>query len=282
MRPVSLLDSVGSLALVGLLGLMGCTLNADAPAPYKPDPLGNGLRLSQIQDPASSEHRPCPSTSKSCPALQVSSVVVVTLDQWDETHDGKSAGTLYLEDVGTPHAYGGIGVYEPNYIPASLSPLPGDVFDSAGPYQEDTSIGSAMFNAGTYLPQLFKPVETLRYEYTTPAPLVIQATDLYEELPSKPADSNFPQGRKYLQMLVTIEDVTIGASGVDSSGYRITYPILGPNGSTITAGPAISNELFDLSGTQYTSGTHFKSVTGIVTWFYSYHIAPRSLDDLVQ
>jgi hypothetical protein len=45
----------------------------------------------------------------------------------------------------------------------------------------------------------------------------------------------------------------------------------------------ISNELFDLGTTQsqLIVGTHLRSVTGIVTWFFSYQIAPRTPADLV-
>jgi hypothetical protein len=281
MRLVRHLASVLPAALAVSGVLLACdSLQQDAPAPYDASPLGNGLRLSAVQNPKSSDYHPCPSTSTNCASAHVSSVVESWLDTFDETMDGKSVGTLYIQDVGTPHPYGGIGVYEPNYIPASLTPVPGDVFDFAGPYQEAHNIGKAMFGNGTFLPQLYKPVGNYRYEFQPPPPMTIQVSDLYEDSSSGVgSDGNFPHARQFLQMLVTINDVEVGA-GVDAS-KRVTYPMAGANGKSITNGPSISNELYDLKANDFPSGTHFKSVTGIVTWFFTFHIAPRTVDDLV-
>jgi hypothetical protein len=277
------------LALVALLVCTSCsTISQDEPTKAG----GGGLTLAQIQNPTSTNHHPCVNTKGTCDNQTVTSTVVVWLDKFDETRDGKSAGTLYIRDLGTNHAYGGIGIYQPNFVPASLDPLPGDVIDFAGPYQEATGIGKATFNAGTYLPQLYKPVGTFRYEFASDfpaswtAPQTVQLSDLAEN--TKMTDGNFGHARQYMQMLVTVNDVYVGpgSSVPGGSGARVTYP-LGTCGDVHnatcfqTGGPQISNELFDLQTTDYAQGQHFQSVTGIVTWFYSFHIAPRSKDDLV-
>lgn len=276
------------LALVALLVCVsaGCSTNQqDEPN----TDAGAGLTLAEIQNPKSPDYHPCDNTKGTCDNQTATSTVVVWLDRFDETRDGKSAGTLYIRDLGNNHVYGGIGIYEPNFVPASLDPLPGDVIDFAGPYQEATSIGKATFNPGTYLPQLYKPVGTFRYEFASnfPAawsePQTIQISDLNEN--TKTPDGNFGHARQYLQMLVTVNDVYVGpgSSVPGGSGVRVTYPLgtCAANNCFVTNGPAISNELFDLQPTDYPQGAHFKSVTGIVTWFYSFHIAPRSKDDLV-
>jgi hypothetical protein len=282
MRPVRLLATTVSAASVLSIALLACSsLPEDPAAPYDASPLGNGLRLAQVQDPKSPDYHPCPASSTNCQSARVSSVVESWLDSFDETMDGKSVGTLYIQDVGTPHPYGGIGVYEPNYVPASLSPLPGDVFDFAGPYQEASNIGKATFGKGTFLPQLYKPVGTFRYEFEPPAPLLIKATDLYEDSSSK-TDGNFAHARQFLQLLVTINDVVVGAGTPDTTGKRVTYAIQGAGGGSVVNGPEISNELYNLGRNDFPAGTHFKSVTGIVTWFFSFHIAPRSVNDLQQ
>lgn len=267
----------------------GCsTMQQDAPA----DAGSSGLTVALVQNPKSPDYHPCPSTNPECDSQPISNAVVTWLDKFDETRDGKSVGTLYIRDQGPPHLYGGIGVYEPNFVPASLDPLPGDVIDFAGPYQEANSIGTAVFNAGTFLPQLYKPVGTFRYEFASDFPpswseaMPVQLSDLLEN--GKTADGNFNHARQYMQMLVTVNDVYVstGAAVPGGEGVRVTYP-LGTCGDIhsstcfITSAPQISNELFDLQPTDYAPGTHFKSVTGIVTWFYSFHIAPRSKDDLV-
>lgn len=274
------------LALAALLICAGCsTIPQDEPA----EAGGGGLTLAQVQNPKSPDYHPCNSTKGTCDNQTVTSTVVVWLDKFDETRDGKSAGTLYIRDLGVNHVYGGIGIYQPNFVPASLDPLPGDVIDFAGPYQEATSIGKAVFNAGTYLPQLYKPVGTFRYEFASDfpaawtAPQQIQLADLNEN--TKASDGDFGHGRQYMQMLVTVNDVYLGpgSSVPGGSGARVTYPLgtCAANSCFVSGGPAISNELFDLQSTDYPQGTHFKSVTGIVTWFYSFHIAPRTRDDLV-
>jgi hypothetical protein len=94
--------------------------------------------------------------------------------------------------------------------------------------------------------------------------------------------NDYDLGRKWEGMLVTVSNVYVDTASTDASG-RVTDPVvptsgmLPPNNSV-----AISNELCALTATQYPSGTHFSSVTGLVTWFFSYHIAPRTPDDLKQ
>ena len=265
-------------AAVLLVLATGCsTLQQDAPAAYDASPLGNGLRLSQIQDPSSPNYHPCVgATVSNCESQTVSSAVVTWLDTFDETKDGKSKGTLYIQDVGTPRPYGAIGNYETNFVPASLSPLPGDVLDFLGPYQESSSIGSAMFAKGTFLPQLYKPVGTFRYEDPTQiVPVDISVQDLEEN--GATVDSAFPRSRKWMGMLVRLSDVSIG-TGADVS-LRVTYSIANADGGFPPSSPAITNELFDLKADQFKPGTVFKHITGIVTWFYSFQIAPRTLAD---
>jgi hypothetical protein len=280
------------LALLGLLICAGCsTIQQDEPA----DAGVTGVTIADVQNPSPSNpyYHPCPSTSTTCNSQTITNTVVTWLDKFDETRDGKSAGTLYIRDVGDNHPFGGIGIYEPNFVPASLDPLPGDVIDFAGPYQEDTSIGTAVFNPGTFLPQLYKPVGNFRYEFASDfppawvAPQPIGIVDLNENQGSK-TDANFDHGRQYMQMVVTVTDVYVskGTSTPGGQGFRVTYPLGSCSDVTSTTcfaatAPQISNELFNLLATDYQPGTHFASVTGIVTWFYSFHIAPRTRDDLV-
>lgn len=256
-------------AVVPLLAvsLAACeSMQADPPAPYTPDPLGAGLRIRDVQDPSSPNYSPNKDVS-------VTSVTVTWVDTFDETKNGKSVGTVYIQDVGSQAPYSGMSVYKPSYVPADLHPVPGDVLDFVGPYQEVTNIGSAIFPSGQTLPQLAKPVGTFRYEYQTPAPTAVQMADL----------NDYKKGRQWEGMLVTIQDVYVGAGALDTSGYRVSYPLLAhATDPQVANNVAISNELYDLKKTDFPAGTHFKSVTGIVTWFYSYHIAPRSPADLVQ
>jgi hypothetical protein len=264
----------------------GCTLPEDPPAPYTANPLGNGQRISDVQNPGAS-------TSDYTQAINnangvnvfLSSVVVTWIDDYDETRDGKSKGTVYVQDVGSEAPYAGISIYQPNYIPASLLPVPGDVLDISGPYQELKNIGTAIFgsqnNIPLTLPQLAKPVGTYRYDARSewaasgggwPDAATIQLSDIDQ--------TNYLKGRQWEGMLVTVKDITVAAGTPDSTGNRITYPMGQADASIDPNAAAISNELCAIGKDDYPPGTHFSSVTGIVTWFYSYHIAPRTKDDL--
>jgi hypothetical protein len=274
------LAAVVPLAIAIALGACS-TLTEDPPAPYDANPLGNGQRIADIQSPSSQAHQQALSNANGT-NVDVTSVVVSWIDTFDETRDGKSKGTVYIQDVGSTAPYAGISLYQPNYVPASLRPQPGDVLDVTGPYQELKNIGTAIFGntpdgkTPLTLPQLAKPVGQFRYEFRSPDPVTIQLSDLDQ--------ATYLKGRQWEGMLVTVNDVTISGPtpAPPSPTTRVTYFIGQGDGGGITlTSPEISNELYDLKNTDFPAGTHFKSVTGIVTWFYSYHIAPRSADDLV-
>lgn len=258
-----------ALALLPVALVACSSLTGDPPSKPTADPLGDGLRIAQVQDPSSPDYKPNTNAN-------ITSAVATWLDTFDETHDGKSIGTLYIQDVASTAPYSGIEVYEPNYVPASLTILPGDVLDFAGPYDESPNVGSATFDPGTFLPQLSKPVGTFRYEFVPPPPAVVTTEELVG------TDANFKSARKWLGMLVTIHDVII-AAGTSSSG-RVTY-LMGDatvdGGGITSSSVAISNENYDLGPMDFPAGTHFSSVTGLVTWFYSFHVAPRTAADLV-
>jgi hypothetical protein len=267
------------LALASLaMTIAGCSsLAPDSPASYDASPLGPGQRLAQVQNPAS-PYYPKGLDAGASPTVNITSIVVTWLDSYDETRDGKSIGTLYVQDVGSTAPFAGIGIYEPNYVPASLTPLPGDVLDWTGPYTEETSIGSATFDPGTYLPQLSKPVGTYEYDFMPPPPVTLSVADL------DGSDGNFASARQWMGMLVTVNDVSVpsgGSSEAAGNGARVTYSLQAGDAGLSSTPVSIDNELYDLSSTQFPANTHFQSVTGICTWFYSFHISPRTPADLV-
>jgi hypothetical protein len=263
------------LPAAALALLASCSAGSGDPhAVVTPDPLGQGLRIRDIANPSLATHpkpvqNPVGGVLVNAP-VTLTGATILWNDTFDETGDGKSRGTVYAQDIGPqdpPVPYSGVGIFSPAYVPADLRIAPGDVLDFAGPYEELASIGTAKFPAGQVLSQLSKPVGTFRFEYKVPDPAVINVADL----------SDYTKGRQWLGMLVTVQNVTAGPGGTDTSGRRVTYPL----GNTTNAA-AISNELYDLKQTAFPAGTQFKSVTGIVTWFFSYHIAPRTPADLVQ
>jgi hypothetical protein len=264
--------ALSALVLVSMAAACS-SLNEDPAVNPPADPLGTGVRIATIQNPSSQYYSQAVANPTNGVQVDVSSVVVSWIDTYDETRDGKSIGTVYIQDVGSQAPYSGISLYEPSYVPASLRLLPGDVLDVAGPYEEVPKIGTAVFNTGNSLPQLAKPVGTFRYEFSTPDPVEIQLSDIDQ--------NNYAKGRQWEGMLVTLKDITIAQCTTDTYQERNTC-LMGQGDAAIDLNAAaIANELYPLGITDYPVGTHFTSVTGIVTWFYSYEVAPRSAADLV-
>lgn len=243
---------------LGIASLMACSSrDGDPPEAAQPNVLGPGTRLRDIQSPGAGQ---------AGRAVRVSSAVVVAVDGFDETRDGSSRGTVWLQDVDYVGPYGGISLFNPAFQPANLRLSPGDVVDLDGQYVEQRTIGSTVDFGTSYLPQLVKPVTTFRYEVAVPKPIEIPLTDLMY----------FSTGRKWIGVLVTVKDVVVAnaPTGDSKNSGRRTAAFTTDKGS-----PALSNELSELPS--FAPGTTFKSITGVVTFFFNLKIAPRSADDLV-
>lgn len=269
-----LLARLALLTLVaGPLGACESQLPSDPPDNTgTPSALGNGHRIREIMNPS------LPGHPASGAQVSISGVSYLTADTFDETHDGKSKGTVYLQDVpptSVAPAYSGASLFSPTFLPASLQPAPGDVLDLSGTFSFSASLGAAVFPAGTGLVQISKPVVKPRFEYQLPPPVVIQASDL----------SDYAKGLQWNAMLVTVENVAIPDNLVDDGKGRQTVHI---SADTSTNGPTLANELFDVGAWNkaqptppLAAGQTLKSVTGIVTWFFNYHLCPRSPADIV-
>lgn len=258
------------LALMTLVLASACaddreTGVGDPPAKSKPNALGAGLRLRDVVNPASKNH------PKNDETVYVTGVSVVTVDNFDETGDGKSRGTIYIQDANSKEPYSGIGLYAPSFVPADLKVAPGDVMDFLGPYQQNSNIGAAIFAEGQFLVQLARPIGTYRFDGPPPVPTEIDVNDLVD----------YKTGSKWVGMLVTAKNVQMQAEPY-SKGGRTTVCIGGSCESIKSNPPQISNELFDLKPEMVPYGKTFASVTGVVTFFFSLKIAPRSAADLVE
>lgn len=238
----------------------------DQPAAINPNPLGPGMRLRDVQDPTK---------NLAGQKVGITSAVVTAVDVFDETSNGKSRGTIFVQDADIAGPYAGISMYSPTFVPANLRLAPGDVVDVSGQYVQQTTIGTTVNFSPAFLPQMNKPQVQQRFETLLPQPVVVPLSDLM----------SFDTGRKWIGMLVTIEDVTVLA-GPTNSGGRVQAQIT----PSVANGAAINNELWNLQAydasnptnpSSFAPGTHFKSVTGIVDFFFNLFIAPRSAADLV-
>lgn len=224
---------------------------------------GSGLRIRQVTDPAL-QGRPATDS-----IVTVTGANVVTIDTFDETQNGRSRGTIYVQDVGSQEPFSGIGLFAPAFIPGDLRVGPGDVLDLTGQYQENKAIGTAIFPEGQVLAQLARPVATFRYEFRAPEPRLIEAQDL--------ADYNV--GRRWIGMLVTLKNVKIQSDCKPDKNFRVQCPITAPDPNVRNPG-VIVNELFDYRGDS--KDTVYAQVTGVVTYFFGLHVAPRSAADMVK
>lgn len=241
--------------------------------PGPPPPQGTDKRIRDVANPAA------PDKAKPLDTVAVSGVTVVAVDTFDETQNGRSRGTIYVQDLGSKEPYSGISLFAPSFVPGNLRVGAGDVLDLRGEYQENPSIGSAKFPEGAVLPQLSRPIATFRYEFRAPDPVDIDIADL----------STFENGRKWLGMLVRVKNVTVdGPVNRDEQfNGRLSVPLLprdlnAPNGcdAPFPKPPTLVNELADVASIDVPAGTTFKSITGVVTFFCNIHLAPRSLDDI--
>jgi hypothetical protein len=268
--PVALLAV--ALGVPAVVLHVACDYRGADPTPAPP----TALHIRDVTNPSLSTH---PANSAE---VSIRGASYLLTDTFDETQDGRSKGTVYLQDVGSDLPYSGVSLFQPTYSPEDLALVAGDVVQLRGSYVEESSIGKTTFVNGRLLIQIFKPVVQFQYDslpkgsLSLLSPAVINVTDL----------NDFTIGRQWGSMLVTVENVTF-ADNLSGDGLGRFVAHITPDASG--NGAEISNELFDLSswntaqptGAKITRGTTFKSLTGIVTWFGVYHIAPRSPDDIV-
>jgi hypothetical protein len=260
--------------------LAGCANRVSDP-PVKPlaDVCGGGIHITSTlggpNGPAPWE-QDANSLSKNCPYPQeqtvyVSCLSVTAVDNWDETGDG-AVGTVYVQDnLPTIPIYAGTSLFGTSFSPPDLRLEPGNVIDVTGTYEEwsgPSSLATGAFQYCETLPQI-AGAGTYRFDGAVPTPVVIQPADL----------DNYGNGRKYMNMLVTVQNVQIAAAPSSSSG-RYSAPVVVPPGGQPWS---IGNPLFDLPNQKpLVAGDQFPSVTGIVTWFEGYTLAPRSVADFQE
>jgi hypothetical protein len=243
-----------------------------------PSPYGVGVRIRAFQNPSS------PGFLAAEAPVRVTGAVFTQIDTFDETNDGKSRGSVYIQDADATtlpdaeRAYSGLPLFAPSFIPTDLRLSPGDVLDFAGTFTRTTSIGAAVFTPPQFLPQLSRAVGSARFDHiASPEPTVIDVNDL----------TDFETGKKWIGMLVTVKNITVLAPPFPSRG-RLTAIIagdpdvaIGPNSPEKQKLPVVSNELYDVKAEEIGAGKTYASLTGICTYFFNLKIAPRSPADLV-
>jgi hypothetical protein len=264
---------------------LGCanTRMGDPPAPPVMNVCGDGVHISStlttdingVETPGfygpAPWFQPSNQMSGDCPyppSVNVYStcLTVTAVDTYDETGNG-AIGTVYVQDnVPAPAPqYAGTSLFDPSFSPPDLRVQPGNVLDITGVYEEFIGPSSFIFPECETLPQIAGSA-VFRFDGEVPAPVVLNPGDL----------DSYVGARAYESMLVTVKNVTLTGS-LTTSGTRASATVAVPTGGTIWN---ISNELFDVGGQfPLTQGQTFASVTGIVTYFGSFNVAPRSVAD---
>lgn len=273
--------STGGLLFAALfLGACGSGGEGDQPSKPTANMLGSCGRLVKTIGPATWLEPEKESTE--CAAIPpdrhvcLSGLTVVAIDRFDETGDGKSSGNYFVEDTSaTPPPFAGVMVYRPSFSPPDLRLNPGDVVDFLGSLMEfrgPRSSSASGFGFCRTLPELSGAL-SFRFDNTLALPpKVIPIADL----------KSYETGRPYLGMLVKILEPQLNPEGASlSSSGRYTAALDVGAIADVADVPYVTNELFDMQaeGPPMPGGAAFKSITGIVTYFYGFHVAPRSAAD---
>jgi hypothetical protein len=262
--------------LASLASCASCATTAGGDPPSNegaPPPGGKDKRIKDVGDPGADRHKDYLSGP-----VAISGAIVVAVDKFDETANGKSTGTIYVQDLGSKDPFSGITLFAPTFSPGNLAVGPGDVLDLNGQYTEASTIGSTVtFAPGSVLPQISKPVATFRYETAVPEPVDIDVNDL----------ADFIKGRRWMGMLVRVKDITLAsdAASTATSNGRVSANLFAGSSGACTAPfpkvPQLTNDLFDVEALGLKSGTKLASVTGVVGFFCNIHLAPRTPADIV-
>lgn len=222
----------------------------------EPNPFVPSSPIADINDPA---HRAAKDST-----VTARSVVVTAADNFDETNDGKSIGNIYVQDTvqagpkGTP--WSGIMLFEFALSPPDLFLIPGDGVTITGTYQPFDGPSNRKFEDGLLLPEIVRGTLTLSYEDRPPQPVDITLDDLI----------NPQQGMSFTGRLVRLNNVTIQ----EAFNFRLEAKI-----ANIENSPVLAGQLFPINSTpglDVSPNTKFKSVTGILNYFYSFKLCPRS------
>lgn len=268
---------LATLSLLAPLSLGGCggAEGAQGDAYVEPvaDVHGSGNRIHELVGPATwLDPNDTDSTSCDSPAdrtVHATGLAVIAIDRFDETGDG-ALGNYYVEDAfDDPPPYSGMTVFEPSFSPPDLRLAQDDVVDADGVLVEFLGPTSGRFGKCKTLPEIGGAL-SLRFDGAPAKPKVIPVADL----------KSYETARPWLGMLVTLENVVL-ANDPTSSGGRYSVDINVGGGIEQADVPRISNELYDLEGEgpPLAEGAQFSKVTGVITYFYGFKLAPRSPAD---
>jgi hypothetical protein len=285
LSPFRRLALAGALSAAAACNVTSDGSTGDPPSEPDADVLGTGARVSEVVGPATwFDENTMGTASCSAPLdrqVRLTGQIIVAVDRFDETNDG-AVGNIYVQDVTDPAdgavPYSGLTVFSPSFTPPDLRVFEGDVVDTFGNLIEFLGPNSDGFGGCRTLPEIGGAM-SLRFDAApaVPATIVTAGADSARWDPVK----GYPNARQWIGMLVRFEGVTIASDGANDGKGRYTAAIDVGGGISGDDVVKISNELFDLEGEgpALTQGAQFAAVTGVLTYFYGFKIAPRSAAD---
>lgn len=212
---------------------------------------------------------PCPNATPQERPFNATGLTLVAIDEHDETGEG-ATGNFYAEDTtcaGKP--YSGITIFGPSFSPPDLRLTNNDVIDVLGTVEEFVGPSSAHFKDCRTLPEASGTISFRFDSNGQPQPTVVPLEDF----------ATYAGARQWLGMLVKVENLAIGGDPATDSHHRYTAAIA--VGAADGEQAKIGDELYDIQkdGPALANGTTFKSVTGVVTYFFGFRLVPRSPAD---
>jgi hypothetical protein len=194
-------------------------------------------------------------------------VVVVAVDTYDETSDGKSAGDIFVMDPvqngpkGTP--WSGIRLYRPTKNPPDLELAAGQGVDLFGVYSAFAGPPSSPFDPGILVPEISNGALTLTFEGRAPEPVDLTYDDIKDVKAALP----------YTGRLVRFKNVQLFS---DFTGKRFEASVFTAD-KTVT----MTAKFFPIQNDpSIKNGVVLKSVTGVLDYFYGFKLCPRFPADI--
>ncbi len=243
--------------------LAGCALDVPPAEPTFEDGQP-AVTLYQIQDTTADGH---PEVSTN---VRVKDLVVTAVDRFDEDGSGKT-GTVFVQEIGGG-PYSGIQMYRPTIQPASEYLLPGDVVEVAGEYVEfeyGQINPSGADPKGRTISQIQNGIVRKTGEWISPEPTVLEhANDAQVD----------PAAESWEGVLVELRDV----EAVSNPDGRGAFFVQGDEDCVTTRDAEtcaqIDDDNYAIPGAA--TGMRLSRVAGVVTYFYTYKLLPRSSLDV--
>jgi hypothetical protein len=241
------------------LAVSGCALDIP-PAEPSFDDGRPALTLYQVQDVEADGH-PEADTN-----VRVKDLLVTAVDRFDEDGSGKT-GTIFVQEIGGG-PFSGIQLYRPTIQPAGEYLLPGDVVEVEGLYVE-FEYGQINPDGadprGRTISQITDGVARKTGEWISPEPTVVEdSNDVQVD----------PAAEQWEGVFVEIRDVE-AQSEPDSRGAFFVQGSA-PCETTRDARDRVVVVVDLRARLGVATGVHLSRVAGIMTYFYTYKLLPRS------